>query len=198
MSGAKQFDPDQALDRAMRAFWTQGFEGTSYAALTRATRLNKSSLYNAFGDKRQLYKRCLERFAAQFGERLRARLDAPTLAAAIDEFFDELTARFATDDVPEGCMLTMAALEIGSDNALLSDGIKAQMIGLERRFEERCDRAVADGELPENTDTAALASFFLAVTRGLAVLHRGYGDVAAVRRAVRTMRGILDCPPVRV
>lgn len=67
MSGAKQFDPDQALDKAMRVFWSQGFEGTSYAALTQATCLNKSSLYNAFGDKRQLYQRCLARFAVEFG-----------------------------------------------------------------------------------------------------------------------------------
>ena len=197
MSGAKQFDPDQALDKAMRVFWTQGFEGTSYAALTQATCLNKSSLYNAFGDKRQLYQRCLARFAAEFGGRLRARLDAATLGAAIDGFFDELVARFAADDAPDGCMLTMAALEIGCDDETLSAGIRGQMLGLERLFQERCDRAAAAGELPQNTDTAALASFFLAMTRGLAVLHRGYGDVAAVRRAVAAMRGILDRPPLK-
>lgn len=198
MSGIKQFDPDRALDAAMRVFWARGFEGTSYAALTRATRLNKSSLYNAFGDKRRLYERCLARFAAQFGEHLRARLDAPTLGGAIDGFFDELVARFTAADLPDGCMVTMAALELGCDDDRLSAGIRDQMLGLERLFEDRCDRAVAEGELPADTDTAALASFFLAMTRGLAVLHRGYGDVAAARRALRAMRGVLACPPLKV
>lgn len=94
-------------------------------------------------------------------------------------------------------MLTMAALEIGCEDETLSAGIRGQMLGLERLFQERCDRAAAAGELPQNTDTAALASFFLAMTRGLAVLHRGYGDVAAVRRAVGAMRGILDRPPLK-
>ena len=56
MSGIKQFDEARALDGAMNVFWQNGFSATSYPELMEATGLNKSSLYNAFGDKQALYR----------------------------------------------------------------------------------------------------------------------------------------------
>jgi hypothetical protein len=72
------------------------------------------------------------------------------------------------------------------------------MRDLESLFRQRLDRAVRDGELPGNTDTLALASFLLAMTRGLAALHRGCGGIRAVMRARRAMMQILRVPPVKV
>ena len=112
MVGMKQFDEDRALDGAMEMFWRNGFSGTSYPDLMRATGLNKSLLYNAFGDKQALYLRCLERFAEVHDEKLRRRLDAQRLEDAVGGFFDELLDRFRQPDLPGGCMLTAAALSI--------------------------------------------------------------------------------------
>ena len=197
MGGIKQFDEDRALDGAMEIFWRNGFSGTSYPDLMEATGLNKSSLYNTFGDKQALYRRCLEHFAAVHGEKLRKRLNAERLKDAVGGFFDELTDRFQRPDLPGGCMLTAAALELGGEDATAGPCIRNQMRDLERLFRRRLDRAVDEGELPGNTDTLSLASFLLAMTRGLATLHRGYGGIAAVMRARRTMMQILKSPPVK-
>lgn len=195
MSGIKQFDEGAALDRAMRAFWRNGFSGTSYPELMQATGLNKSSLYNSFGDKRALYRRCLDRFTEVHGGRLRSRLDAPRVQDAVGGFFDELIGRFSRADLPGGCMMTAAAVELGGDHEDAGPGIRGQMRELESVFRQRLQRAVAEGELPRTTDTASLASLLLAMTRGLAALHRGYGDVRAVRRAKQAMMQILRAPP---
>ncbi|MEM8645620.1 MAG: helix-turn-helix domain-containing protein, partial [Pseudomonadota bacterium] len=63
MSGRKQFNEDEALEAAMRAFWQRGYEATSLSDLEAATGLNKSSLYNAFESKEALFVRCLERYS---------------------------------------------------------------------------------------------------------------------------------------
>lgn len=198
MGGVKQFDEDRVLDGAMKVFWERGFSGTSYPELMRVSGLNKSSLYNAFGDKRKLYLRCLERFTQVHGESLRRRLDEHRLEDAIGGFFDELIGRFRRTDLPGGCMMTAAALELGGDpdaaGACVRDGMR-ELEGLLRR---RLDRAVRDGDLPGNADTPSLASFLLAMTRGLAALHRGYGDVKAVLRARRAMIQVLRAPPLKV
>ena len=47
----RQFDPDQAVQRAMQIFWTRGYQGTSLPDLLDATQLSRGSLYAAFGDK---------------------------------------------------------------------------------------------------------------------------------------------------
>ena len=197
MGGVKQFDEDRALDGAMKVFWQSGYSGTSYPDLMQATGLNKSSLYNAFGDKQALYLRCLERFTEVHGERLWRHLDEQRLEDAVGGFFDELIGRFRRPDLPGGCMMTAAALELGGEHDLAGACIRDRMRELESLLRRRLDRAVRDGDLPANTDTLSLASFLLAMTRGLAALHRGYGDVKAVMRAKRTMMQILQAPPVK-
>ena len=197
MSGIKQFDENRALDGAMKVFWQNGFSATSYPELMEVTGLNKSSLYNAFGDKQALYRRCLERFAEVHGEKLRMRLNAERLEEAIGGFFEALIDRFRRPDLPGGCMLTAAALEFGADDVTAGPCIRDQMRDLESLFRQRLDRAVREGELAGNTDTLSLASFLLAMTRGLAALNRGYGDVRAVVRAKRTMMQILRAPPLK-
>jgi AcrR family transcriptional regulator len=181
----------------MQVFWRNGFSGTSYPDLMAATGLNKSSIYNAFGDKQALYRRCLDRFARVHGERLRTRLEAPGLADAVGGFFDQLIERFRCPDLPDGCMMTAAALELGGRDVTVGDRIRDQMRDLERLFRQRLDQAVGDAELPEDADTAALASLLLAMTRGLAALHRGYGDLRAVGRAKRAMMQLLEAPPLK-
>ena len=53
----RAFDPDVALDRAMHVFWAKGYEGASLSNLTRAMRINRPSLYAAFGNKEQLFRK---------------------------------------------------------------------------------------------------------------------------------------------
>src|SRR2546430_15073461 len=58
----RAFDPDAALERAMHVFWAKGYEGASLSDLTRAMRVNRPSLYAAFGNKEQLFRKVLDRY----------------------------------------------------------------------------------------------------------------------------------------
>src|SRR5207245_10721957 len=70
----RAFDPDVALERAMHVFWAKGYEGASLSDLTRAMRINRPSLYAAFGNKEQLFRKVLDRYMngplAYFGKAL--------------------------------------------------------------------------------------------------------------------------------
>src|SRR6476661_1591323 len=58
----RAFDPDTALDRAMHVFWAKGYEGAALSDLTQAMRINRPSLYAAFGNKEQLFRKVLDRY----------------------------------------------------------------------------------------------------------------------------------------
>src|SRR5216683_2144590 len=62
MARPREFDRDEALDRATRAFWAKGYASTSTEDLLAAMNIGRQSLYNAFGDKRRLYLEALERY----------------------------------------------------------------------------------------------------------------------------------------
>ncbi len=63
MPRVESFNRDTVLDGAMQVFWKHGFNGTSMQQLVEATGLNRSSLYNSFGDKMALYQAALKQYA---------------------------------------------------------------------------------------------------------------------------------------
>src|SRR5882724_12163505 len=58
----RQFDADVALDRALEVFWARGYEGATLPELTKAMGINRPSLYAAFGNKEQLFRKALDRY----------------------------------------------------------------------------------------------------------------------------------------
>src|SRR6266508_1358119 len=83
----RAFDPDAALERAMHVFWAKGYEGASLSDLTRAMRINRPSLYAAFGNKEELFRKVLDRYMngplAYFGK----ALEAPKARGVVEEIF---------------------------------------------------------------------------------------------------------------
>jgi TetR/AcrR family transcriptional regulator, transcriptional repressor for nem operon len=195
VAGTKRFEPSEALDRAVRVFWEHGFEGASYSELTTATGLNKSSLYNAFGDKQALYIKCLERFSETVGAPEMAILDRPDFADAIAGCFEAMVRRMNDGTSPRGCLMAMAALELGGTDGAIGMIIRANLQQWATALRARCDRAARDGELPPDTDTEALAALFLAVMRGLPALNRGLGDLSASALAVKALLQMLTAAP---
>src|SRR6266446_2154481 len=109
----RAFDADVALDRAMHVFWAKGYEGAALSELTRAMRINRPSLYAAFGNKEQLFRKVLDRYidgpVAYFG----TALAAPRARDVVEEIFLG-TARMADDPrIPAGCLMVQGALACG-------------------------------------------------------------------------------------
>lgn len=195
MSGRKQFDETEVLNAAMTAFWRNGYEATSVSDLEEATGLNKSSLYNAYGSKEELYTRCLDRFAELYSSNLVAQLENEDFRAGIEGFFDMLVGRLESKEVPKGCLATMAAMEVGGGDSVAATRIQNGLEQMREAFVARCRRAVDDGQLPRDTDVQAMGAMILAMTRGIAVLNRGHPDPELGRAAVRGMLATLDRPP---
>src|SRR3569623_3226454 len=72
------FDPDAALDAAMRLFWRHGYDGTSLADLTAAMGVSAPSLYAAFGNKQALFRAVIDRYGRQPASYLASALREPT------------------------------------------------------------------------------------------------------------------------
>jgi AcrR family transcriptional regulator len=163
----RAFDPDAALERAMHVFWAKGYEGASLSNLTRAMRINRPSLYAAFGNKEQLFRKVLDRYmdgpVAYFSEAL-ASLKAREV---VEEIFLG-TVRMADDPtVPAGCLMVQGALACG--NASARKEAAARRVASEAALRYRLQRAKREGDLPKNADPAELASYVMTVVRGMAV-----------------------------
>ena len=163
----RAFDADVALERAMHVFWAKGYEGASLSNLTRAMRINRPSLYAAFGNKEQLFGKVLDRYmdgpVAYFGK----ALAKPKARDVVEEIFLG-TARMADDPrVPAGCLMVQGALASG--NASARNEVAARRAAAEVALRRRLQRAKREGDLPNDADPAELAHYVMTVVRGMAV-----------------------------
>ena len=175
MARPREFDVDEALDRATEVFWTRGYEATSVQDLVDALGVNRASLYATFGDKAQLFSAVIDRYRENVNAMITDALAPPARgAAAIRAWFMALIQMGTQPGGPRGCLL------VGALNSCTTvpDPLRDQVVAGVRASTDRVQEALArDPEIGAREDVRALARFFAAEAHGLAVLAR-----AGVRR----------------
>jgi AcrR family transcriptional regulator len=134
-------------------------------------RINRPSLYAAFGNKEQLFGKVLDRYMsgplAWFGK----ALATPKAREMVEQLFLG-TVRMAEDPrAPAGCLLVQGALACGTASARKE--VAARRAAAEVALRRRLQRAEREGDLPENADPAELAHYVMTVIRGMAVQAAG-------------------------
>jgi AcrR family transcriptional regulator len=181
----RSFDLDKALDRALQVFWQKGYEGTSLSDLTKATGVNRPSLYAAFGNKEALFRKALDRYT-----------DGP--AAYVCEALKELTARAVTErllhgaldlltdpNTPSGCLMVQGALSCGEAADPIRKELAVRRAAGEVAICERFKRAKLDGDLPADADCADLARYVATVIHGMAVQAAGDASRRKLQRVIQ-------------
>jgi AcrR family transcriptional regulator len=181
------FDADAALEKAMRLFWRHGYEGTSIEVLTAELGIGKPSLYAAFGNKRALFERVLERYATA-GRANVARAMAEVRAedaarAYLHEYVD------APSDVPRGCLLVQGALACSAESADVQSAIADLRRLAEQLIVARMQRAHKEGDLPPDAKPVDLARYLTTVAQGLAVQATAGVSSAQLRRIAELAMG---------
>jgi AcrR family transcriptional regulator len=169
MGRPRDFDVDQALDRALTVFWRKGYEGASLTDLTRAMRINRPSLYAAFGNKEALFRKVLDRYAEGPAAYFREALAEPTAGAVVERLWRTAIDRLADPKSPRGCLMVQSALACGDDAEPARREVAARRAAVVVALRERFARAVAEGDLPARADPAALARYVAAVNHGMAI-----------------------------
>lgn len=62
MARKKEFEYDEKLDVAINLFWEQGYHVTSISDLENHLKINRSSIYPTYGDKKELLLKCLDKY----------------------------------------------------------------------------------------------------------------------------------------
>lgn len=170
----RAFDSDRALDRALEVFWRQGYEGTGISDLTKAMGIkNAPSLYNAFGNKEQLFIKVLDHYAEGPARYIREAFDQPTARAAVEALLHGAADATTDPDHPRGCITVQGALACSPGAEAARDELVARRAAGETALRERLLRARGNEELPAGTDADGLARYFATIYQGIAVQAAG-------------------------
>jgi len=162
----REFNETEVLNRALSAFWARGYDATSVEHLVEATGLGRASLYGAFGDKEQLFRRVV----AHYLDCSRSQKDRATegLSArrALEAFILSRVSIAANQDTPAGCFLQMAATS-GTSPPLVQEAFCTTNAEMHSWFVKHLKEAQAQGELAPDADLNALATLVGVFISGL-------------------------------
>jgi TetR/AcrR family transcriptional repressor of nem operon len=177
----REFDRDEALDRAMRVFWAKGYAATSTDDLLAAMNIGRQSLYNAFGDKRRLYLEAIERYQQQSVSRHIERLEGPASSVEGIEALLLGLIPAKSEDRGRGCMGVNAIGEFGPDDPDLVALREKAGAMLRKHVLARVRAGQVAGEMDAGMDATEVAAFVLMTMQGIQLNGRAGADSKTLR-----------------
>jgi len=175
------FNRAQAIRDAMTLFWERGYEGTSFDDLINAMGISPSTFYNSFGNKEAVYKEATDFYLTESSEWFLAALaNAPDAKTAFIQLIEATAAQFTRDDLPAGCMISLAGTHLSPAYVSVRSMMSAHRATSESALVARLREGMEAGDVPQGTDIEALGAFFSALFRGMAVQARDGASRARV------------------
>jgi TetR/AcrR family transcriptional repressor of nem operon len=171
----RQFDRQEVLGKAMAYFWSHGYEPTGLTDLTREMGIGRQSLYNTFGDKRNLFLEALELYFQQGVEPMLAILRSP--APALDNVKSVFAFWQQMAENPEcsGCMIGNTLAEFGQNDMEVQNLVKRYVGRLEKAIYQTLVRARNEGTLRSRLSERDLARTLITTSQGGALLSKAGG-----------------------
>lgn len=192
MPRIKEFDPEEALDRALDLFWRRGYEGTSLRDLLEHMDISRQSLYDTFGDKRSLFLKVLARyeklaFESTYELVTRASWARPierplTALVAIRGLFETYLHEVVRATDRGSCLMANTAIEVGAADPEIQAVVRAFFVRVEDALHTVLERAAEAGELSVGRDPRALARHLVNTLYGLGIMGRAGASRAALRQ----------------
>ncbi len=193
MSGAKQYDRTELLDRAIELFRRQGFSGTSTAQLVAELGVNRKSMYAEFGSKQGLFVAALERYSRRHLSNVLAPLEAKDASSdAIREAFASYASASEGRFRGLGCLMCNTAVERAALDPASGRYVAAYLERLTSAFRRALSNARNAREIDTNADLDDLASFFTMALVGVSALVRAEAAPEQVYAASRVATNTLD------
>jgi AcrR family transcriptional regulator len=165
----REFDIDAALASALRVFWSKGYEGASLTDLTEAMGVTRPSLYAAFGNKEALFRKALDLYEREKLDYMGRALEADTARGVAERLLRGALEMQLSNCDPKGCMGVINSVACGSEAESIRAEVLARGAIAKRALIGRFERAKTEGDLPPDTDAAAITSYLMAIMQGLAV-----------------------------
>lgn len=190
MARPREFNPTDALEKAMSVFWSQGYEAASINDLSDAMGISKSSLYDTFGSKHELLLRAIELYLqTRFVPSLTVLEQEGSARDAIAARFGQLVDHLVSADGRRGCLVVRCTLELAQHDQDVARRVGAAMKRMEDAYAATISRGQASGEIEPEKDARALARLLVACINGLIVMgtantnKRTLNDVASAAMA---------------
>ena len=192
MARTKCFNRDEALEKAMQAFWAKGYEATSIQDLVDCMGINRGSLYDTFGDKHRLFLEALDQYGTGALLRTDVLRQPGDPREILAKFIYVFMQKQVMDPKRRGCFMTNAAVELCSRDDECAERVRVFFEDMEDALGELIARGQAEGVIKTKRDPASLAGFFVGVMQGMRVVGKVNPDEKVLGPMVDVALTVLD------
>lgn len=186
------------LAEAVNLSSSEGLESLSIAQIAKAVEMSKSGVVGHFGTKQSLQLAVVHRAVRVFQDEVIA--PASTLAPGVERL-RALTANWVSyldrEVFPGGCFFTRAAGELDDKEGPVRGAVVTANRAWKATLRRQITIAVAEGDLPHDTDPQQLVFELVGVMLSLNQSIQLDRDSMAVHRARRALATLLPTQPIR-
>ena len=193
MARTKEFNEDQALDKAIEIFWHKGYNGTSAQDLVTHLGLSRSSLYDTFVDKQKLFAQSLRRYQKQSQDQISTLLnESENIKETLHAIFKQAVIESLQDGITKGCFMVNSSVELAMHDDEIAKIVKNNSQIMEEVFTKAVKKGQDAGHISKATNARVLARFIFNTYSGIRVLARtGERDKQVYDDIVSTMLSLL-------
>ena len=189
----KAFEEKEVLEKAMNVFWKKGYNATSMEDLVSGMGINRASLYDTFGDKKQLYMATLKYYQSQSNQNAKAIIaqNAPSPKAQLIAVCTFLMDDSLDTDTPRGCLLANATSEMALLDADICQFATQNVHSFEQTFEILIREGQAKGEFKTTTPPQYAATFLSNFLYGIRTDSKTKPDAVKMRESLALALSVL-------
>jgi TetR/AcrR family transcriptional regulator, transcriptional repressor for nem operon len=189
----KAFQEENVLERAMQVFWKKGYNATSMEDLVTGMGINRASLYDTFGDKKQLYLAVLKYYQTQSNKDARAVMakNAPSPKGQLTALLAFLVEGALEMDEPRGCLLANATSEMALLDPDICQLVTNNVHAFEATFEKLVREGQAIGEIKTATPPQYIATFLSNFLYGVRTVSKTKPDATKMRESLALALSVL-------
>lgn len=180
----RAFDEDEALLSAVHAFWTKGYDGTSMKNLINAMGISGPSLYAAFGGKRELYLKAIERYANVDGcGPVVAFETEPNIQKAVKGFLRSVIMHATSHESgARGCFLASCVATNAGEVEGVQERLLNAIVETDVRLAKRFDQEKRKGTLPKDFPSRERARLMYDMRQGYVLRGRAGQTTASLKK----------------
>ena len=193
MSRHKEFNRDEALQKAMEVFWSQGYEAASINNLVKHMGINRQSLYDTFGDKHTLYLQAIDRYREVEGRKIFELLERPgSVKKTLRQLFQSVVEESLRDQARRGCFIGNAMSELAGRCPETAARACGNMAAVEEALYRTLLRGRKNGEIRNGRDLRAVARYLYSSLQGLQLMAKATQDRKTLEDIVKVTLSALD------
>lgn len=193
MARIREFNTADVLEKAINLFWHKGYNGVSTQDLIDAFGISKSSMYAAFGNKKNLFIAALEKYQHDIAnDTIKKLQDCVLVKNEIRVMLTATLKRSLSDKNSRGCFVVNTCVELAPHSSEIAAMLKKHKKKIEAAFADAVKRGIGRGELSGSISPEASAMVISNAITGIQVDAKYIRDKKYFENVINGVMMILD------